>query len=77
MLRTREKRTSDTSTLRDIYDGTEYCQLSKRGGFLCPTTNPANISFVLNTDGVSLFKSSETSIWPIFLVINELPASIR
>ena len=77
MLKTRENRTSDTSTLKDIYDGTEYRQLSKRGGFLCPTTNPANISFVLNTDGVSLFKSSETSVWPIFLVINELPANIR
>lgn len=60
-----------------IYDGTEYCQLSKRGGFLCPTTNPANRNIVLNTDGVPLFKSSETSVWPIFLVTNELPANIR
>ena len=77
MLKTRENRTSHTSTVKDIYDGTEYRQLSKRGGFLCPTTNPANISFVVNTDGVPLFKSSETSVWPISFVINELTANMR
>ena len=33
---------------------------------------PNNISFVLNTDGVPIFKSSKTSIWPIYLMINEL-----
>ena len=31
----------------------------------------------LNTDGISIFKSSNKSIWPIFLTINELPLSER
>ena len=73
----REKQTSSTSTLTDVFDGSEYSQVARPGGFLYPTTNPANISFTINTDGVSLFKSSKTEIWPLFLVINELPPSER
>ena len=31
-----------------------------------------------NTDGVSLFKSSHVDIlWPVYLVINKLPALVR
>ena len=63
--------------INDITDGLEYCKLTQPGGFLCKETNPANISFTLNTDGVSLFKSSHTDIWPIFLTINELPPAVR
>ena len=62
-----------TDTISDIYDGAEYSLLCQSGGFLCRQSNPANISFSFNTDGVSLFHSSKTGIWPIFLVINELP----
>ena len=36
-----------------------------------------NISFCLNTDGVSLFKSSKVELWPIWLEINELPPKMR
>jgi hypothetical protein len=32
---------------------------------------------VWNTDGVPIFKSSGFSIWPIFLIINELPYHLR
>ena len=65
------------SGLYDIYDGRKYRSLSKPGGPLCKETNPANLSFIINTDGVSLFKSSHVDIWPIYLVINELPAIVR
>ena len=35
---------------------------------------PENIGVILNTDGVSIFKSSKISIWPVYLEIaNYLP----
>ena len=61
----------------DIQHGRMYRRLSKPGGFLCKRTNPYNISFLLNTDGVSLYKSSASSFWPVFLIINELSPSKR
>ena len=63
-------------TLSDVYDGEEYKKLSAPGGFLS-SEFPANVSFCMNTDGVALFKSSLTEIWPLWLVINELPANMR
>jgi len=42
-------------------------------GFL---SNQSNISFILNTDGVPVFRSS-FSFWPIYLIINELPYKMR
>ena len=36
-------------------------------------SQPANVSLLLNTDGVSLFHSSTVTLWPIRLAINELP----
>ena len=57
----------------DIKDGFVYQQLVSNG-FLSKSNN---ISFQLNTDGVPVFKSSGCSFWPIHLLINELPPSIR
>ena len=55
----------------DIYDGTVYksCNI-----FL---NNPSNISLMWNVDGVSLFNSSKFNIWPLYLIINELPYKER
>ena len=33
--------------------------------------------FLLNTDGISSNKKPKLTIWPVFLVINELPLEIR
>ena len=57
--------------IQDVYDGEEY---KKHAAFLA---NPANISFVCNTDGVALFTSSTVEIWPVWLSINELPRRER
>ena len=65
-----------THCMSDVYDGVEYKKLSVPGGFLS-CEFPANVSFCMNTDGVALFKSSQTEIWPLWLVINELPANMR
>lgn len=62
------------SAIEDIYDGLLYKEHMGDGGFL---TSPENISFMLNTDGIAVFKSSNVSLWPIYLQINELPYQKR
>ena len=57
-----------TIMINVLFDRRQYQQLIK--GFLA---NPNNILFGLNTDGAAIFKSSKLSIWPVFLMINELP----
>ena len=44
-----------------VYDGEGYRQYLE---FL------SSISLILNTDGVALFRSSSTSIWPVWAVVN-------
>ena len=59
------------SRLSDICDGQEY----KRHRLFF--SRPGNVSFLLNTDGLALFHSSKKSLWPIWLVMNELPPNER
>lgn len=59
---------------KDIYDGTLYKNYFVNGG---PLSCPENISFVFNTDGASVFKGNNTSIWPVLMTINELPYKVR
>ncbi|KAJ1531912.1 hypothetical protein ONE63_000555 [Megalurothrips usitatus] len=54
--------------IEDIYDGEIYKKCF-HDGFL---SNPNNVSFFMYFDGVSLFKSSRFSLWPIYYSINEL-----
>ena len=62
----RTKRASDN--IEDVYDGQLYKELCAKG-LLCYKDN---ISFLMNTDGVPVFKSSKVSIWPLYFIINEL-----
>ena len=62
------------NNIEDIYDGVIYRKNFMNHGVL---SNPNNILLLWNTDGVPLFKSSKISIWPIFLVINELEPKLR
>lgn len=73
MLQGRFNRTT-VNKYEDIYDGKLYKKYFSKNG---PLSFPENISFVFNTDGASVFKSNNTSIWPVFMVINELPYKIR
>lgn len=40
-------------------------------------SNPFNLALSLCTDGVDIFKSSPVGLWPVYLVILNLPARIR
>ena len=63
------------SEIYDIYNGEEYRKFFEPGEFL---RSGYNISFTLNTDGVNKYKSSKASnIWPVYLIINELPKEYR
>lgn len=62
----RKKKVKDN--IEDIYDGNLYKDLSGKG-----ILNAAdNISFLMNTDGVPVFKSSKVSVGPLYYIINEL-----
>lgn len=64
-----ERRKIQENALEDIYDGRMYKQLSEPGQ---PLSNPLNLSFTINTDGVATGKASKQSAWPLFLHINEV-----
>ena len=53
--------TNNTNTIKDIYDGKIYQAFSRKGGQLSEEF-PNNLSFILNTGGVTIFKSSKFSI---------------
>ena len=40
-------------------------------------SSPVNLALSLCTDGVNIFKSSPVGLWPVYLVILNLPARIR
>ncbi|XP_067214367.1 uncharacterized protein [Linepithema humile] len=60
------------NTIVDVYDGEIYKTLynSKR-------KNTILLTFNFNVDGAPISKSSKSSMWPIQLIINELPKNIR
>lgn len=69
-----EYKESKASTITDITDGKAYKDLNKEGMFLYSKNN---ISLTLFTDGVPLFKSSGVSMWPVYLLVNEIPRNQR
>lgn len=58
----------------DIQGGMAYREFLKPGNFL---HNSNNITFSAFTDGVALFKSSGVQLWPVYLLINEIPPKER
>lgn len=60
--------------IHDIWNGEKLKPHTTGQNFY---TNPEHLAFSLSTDGVPIFKSSSTSLWPVYLVINNLPPSIR
>ncbi|XP_052128883.1 uncharacterized protein LOC127751366 [Frankliniella occidentalis] len=62
------------NNIEDIYDGQLYKELVDSGFF---SENKYNFTLTWNSDGVPVFNSSKTSMWPIYFVINELPFKLR
>jgi len=68
--------TNLTNDLVDITDGSIYKKLlESEDSHLFE--NKKAFTFTLNTDGISPYKKSKLTIWPVFLVINELPLEKR
>lgn len=60
--------------LCDVWDGAALRPLCAPGRFFSDTDNMA---LALSTDGVPLYKSSPVSVWPVYLVLYNLPPAIR
>lgn len=72
----RKSRSRISGAYGDIHNGDVYEKLESQG-FFSDSSEPANLSFIMNTDGVPVFKSSKYAFWPIYLLINELPYKKR
>lgn len=76
----RTKQSSDN--IEDVMDGDLY-KKHFDGDYFFRGTNEEqknrelHISLQINTDGVSLFRSSVFSIWPVYSIINELHPMLR
>ncbi|MCH7560035.1 MAG: hypothetical protein IIC67_01465 [Thaumarchaeota archaeon] len=68
------ERRRHTGTLSDIYDGTRWKDYTKNDG---PLSERFSTAWMLNTDGVSVFKSGRWSIWPVYLMNLSLPPDMR
>lgn len=68
--------------VEDIFDGELYNKHFDCKGFFHGTSTTArekeiHLSLMMNADGVSIFRSSNSGLWPVYFVINELPPEKR
>ena len=61
--------------LEDIYDGKVYKAYYAQNDNLLK--NKYNFSYILNTDGYQASDCSKISIWPMYIMLNELPPNLR
>ena len=77
---TRKKQCADN--IEDVMDGDLYKKHFGADNFFRGTkkqqkNKELHISLQINTDGVSLFRSSAFSVWPVYFIVNELHPLIR
>lgn len=60
------------SNIEDMYDGQAYKDVENHF-----STGASNITLTWNSDGVQVYNSTSFSLWPFFLVVNELPPHKR
>ncbi|CAG0900777.1 unnamed protein product [Cyprideis torosa] len=61
-----------SGSISDVMDGAEYKTLRKN-----LRLGSEDFTFNLATDGVQAFNSSSKSLWPVYLIVNELPPNQR
>lgn len=66
-------RSVPSEKISDIIDGTIIKNMNSTSN----NDNEISLSVIMNTDGISLFKSTNKSIWPIYFGLNFLPPDIR
>ena len=62
---------NDSEVIKDINYSKIYKQLLKSSDGVYVLINEG-FTFTINTDGVEICSKSDISIWPIFLVLNEI-----
>lgn len=67
-----DRNATTCSNLKDVTSGAYYKKLKDRN-----VIASNDLTLQLNTDGISPMRSSNYSIWPIQLMVNELPFNIR
>lgn len=67
----------DEECLSDLYDGIMYKAFVAFLKTLNSAVKVRDVSFTFDTDGSPLMISSKCTIWPIFLMVNELPPFLR
>lgn len=60
--------------MTDLYGGQMYIAFAN---FVSSINNGKPVSFTMCIDGSPLFKSSGCQVWPLFLILNELPPHTR
>lgn len=68
------ERRHEKGRIKDVYDGSRYRDFVKN---LPETAKHQYVTASFNTDGAPVFESSTYSIWPIYLMVNELPVEQR
>jgi len=65
---------SDDCSIHDIWDGTVLKPQLSEGRYF---SNSCHLASSFTTDGVPIFKSSRVSLWPVYLMILNLPLPAR
>lgn len=72
LLKSLEKNGKPVASASDITEGTMYTKSRRK--LKC---SKHDLTVTMNADGGSMFNSSNYSIWPVQLIINELPPRLR
>ena len=67
----KKENSSSQNELHDILDGAYYKSLLEREDGELLKKKEA-MTFLLNTDGASICKKSGLTVWPVYLVVNEI-----
>jgi len=60
----------DPQPIEDIYDGCAYRCIES-------ALSVGSVHFSINTDEVDILHTSDFHLWPVLLMINELPPTLR